>query len=111
LGKTKMNLRLVSSGGDHVLAIKDHLLPLLRECGTLEYERDVARLITSSATSTTQMPPLWHLGIDDTVELARAKRGVEPFWIVVMGQGHGAGIDPLMVTVGGGMLEPMPAQF
>jgi hypothetical protein len=42
-----MNLRLVSSDDDHVLAIKDHLLPLLHECGTLEYERDAARLVTS----------------------------------------------------------------
>jgi hypothetical protein len=74
-----MNLRLVSSGDDHLLAIEDHLLPLLRECGRLEYERDAARLVTSSTTSTAQMPPLWNLGIKGTAKLARAKRGWNPF--------------------------------
>jgi hypothetical protein len=53
--------------------------------------------------------PAWNLGIEDAVELARSRRGVEPLRIVVMGQGRGAGLDPLMVPAGGGTLEPMPA--
>jgi hypothetical protein len=58
-----------------------------------------------------EMSLVWDLGIDDAVELARAKRGVEPLRIVVMGQGHGAGLDPLMATAGSGMMDPMPALF
>jgi hypothetical protein len=54
---------------------------------------------------------VWDLGIDDAVELARAKRGVEPLRIVVMGQGRGACSDPLMVTAGAGTEEPMPALY
>jgi hypothetical protein len=35
-----MILRLVSSGDDRALAIRDHILPLLREYGALEVQRD-----------------------------------------------------------------------
>jgi hypothetical protein len=107
-----MNLRLVSSGDDHLLAIEDHLLPLLRECGRLEHERDAARLVTSSTTSTAQMPPLWNLGIDDAAELARAGREVEPLRIVVMSQQRtGVCSDPLVEMVGTGAVDPMPALY
>jgi hypothetical protein len=40
-----MTLTLVSSGDGPALMIRDHLLPLVREHGTLEIQRDVARLI------------------------------------------------------------------
>ena len=40
-----MNLRLVSSSDDRALAIRDHVLPLLRERGALEVQRDSVRLI------------------------------------------------------------------
>ena len=40
-----MALRLVSSGDDRALAIRDHILPLLREYGALEVQRDTVRLI------------------------------------------------------------------
>jgi hypothetical protein len=40
-----MILRLVSSGDDRALAIRDHILPLLREYGALEVQRDTVRLI------------------------------------------------------------------
>lgn len=40
-----MNLRLVSSSDDRALAIRDHLLPLIRERGTLQTQRDAVRLI------------------------------------------------------------------
>ena len=40
-----MALRLVSSGDDRALAIRDHILPLLREYGALEVQRDAVRLI------------------------------------------------------------------
>ena len=39
-----MNLRLVSSGDERALAIRDHLLPLIRESGRLELQRDTVRL-------------------------------------------------------------------
>jgi hypothetical protein len=65
----------------------------------------------AQVTDITTVFPIWNLGTEDAVELARAKRGVEPLRIIVMGQGRGAGLDPLMVTAGGGMLEPMPAIF
>jgi hypothetical protein len=55
--------------------------------------------------------PVWNLGINDAVELARAKRRVEPLRIVVMGQGRGANLDLLMVMARGGTVEPMPALF
>ena len=41
-----MTLRLVSSGDDQALAIRDHLLPLVRDRGALECQRDAVRLIT-----------------------------------------------------------------
>lgn len=41
-----MNLRLVSSNDDRALAIRDHLLPMIRERGTLECQRGTVRLIT-----------------------------------------------------------------
>ena len=40
-----MNLRLVASGDDRALAIRDHLLPLVRDRGTLGCQRDSVRLI------------------------------------------------------------------
>jgi hypothetical protein len=40
-----MTLRLVSSSDDRALAIRDHLLPLVRDRGTLECQRDAVRLI------------------------------------------------------------------
>ncbi|TCZ61104.1 hypothetical protein [Roseicella aquatilis] len=40
-----MALRLVSSGDGPSLAIRDHLLPLVRARGTLEVQRDSVRLI------------------------------------------------------------------
>ena len=40
-----MTLRLVSSGDDRALAIRDRLLPLVRERGTLELQRGPVRLV------------------------------------------------------------------
>src|ERR1700720_3230992 len=40
-----MNLRLASSADDRALAIRDHLLPLVRERGTLENQRGPVRLV------------------------------------------------------------------
>ena len=40
-----MALRLVSSGDDRALAIRDHLVPLVREHGTLEVQRGAVRLV------------------------------------------------------------------
>ena len=40
-----MALRLASSGDDRALAIRDHLLPLVRERGTLELQRGPVRLV------------------------------------------------------------------
>ena len=40
-----MALKLVSSGDDRALAIRDHLLPLVREHGTLEVQRGPVRLV------------------------------------------------------------------
>ncbi len=42
---THMNLRLASSSDDRALAIRDHLLPLVRERGTVETQRGPVRLI------------------------------------------------------------------
>jgi hypothetical protein len=39
-----MALTLVSSSDDRALAIRDHLLPLVRECGTVEVQRDLVWL-------------------------------------------------------------------
>ena len=40
-----MTLRLVSSGDDRALAIRDHILALLREYGALEVQRDTVRVV------------------------------------------------------------------
>ncbi len=40
-----MLLTLVSSGDGPALAIRDHLLPLVRERGSLEVQRDAVRVI------------------------------------------------------------------
>ena len=40
-----MALELVSSGDGRAVAIRDHLLPLLREHGTLEVQRGPVRLV------------------------------------------------------------------
>jgi hypothetical protein len=41
-----MNLRLIASSDDGALAIRDHLLHLIRDRGLLECQRDAVRLIT-----------------------------------------------------------------
>ena len=41
-----VSLRLVSTSDDRALAIRDHLLPIVRERGTLENQRGPVRLIT-----------------------------------------------------------------
>lgn len=40
-----MALRLVASTDDRVIAIRDHVLPLVRERGALEVQRDTVRVI------------------------------------------------------------------
>jgi hypothetical protein len=40
-----MILRLAASGDDRALAIRDHVLPFLREHGALEVQRDTVRVI------------------------------------------------------------------
>jgi hypothetical protein len=40
-----MTLRLVASGNDRALAIRDHVLTLLRRDGVLEVQRDTVRLV------------------------------------------------------------------
>jgi hypothetical protein len=45
-GNHHMSLKLVSSNDDRALAIRDHLLPLVRQHGHLEVQRDRVRLIT-----------------------------------------------------------------
>lgn len=40
-----MTLRLVSSGDEAALAIRDHLVPLARERGDLGVQRDAVRLV------------------------------------------------------------------
>src|SRR5271163_4175811 len=45
IAEPPMTLRLVSSGDDRALAIRDHVLPLLRRDGALEVQRDTVRLI------------------------------------------------------------------
>ena len=40
-----MGLKLVTTGNDRALAIRDHLLPLIRGNGRLQVQRDVVRLI------------------------------------------------------------------
>ena len=41
-----MTLRLVSSGDDRAVAIRDHLVPLVRLRGSQEVQRDSVRLIS-----------------------------------------------------------------
>lgn len=41
-----MNLKLVSSIDDRALAIRDHLVPLVRDRGRLELQRGSVRLIS-----------------------------------------------------------------
>ena len=41
-----MSLRLIASSDDGALAIRDHLLHLIRDRGLLECQRDAVRLIT-----------------------------------------------------------------
>ena len=43
--QSPMNLTLVSSSDDRALAIRDHLLPLVRDRGMLECQRDAVRVI------------------------------------------------------------------
>ena len=43
--QSRMNLRLVSSSDDRALAIRDHLLPLIRDRGLLERQRGSVRVI------------------------------------------------------------------
>jgi hypothetical protein len=40
-----VTLRLISSSDDRALAIRDHLLPLLRDQGALEIQRDTVRVV------------------------------------------------------------------
>src|SRR5690349_12637818 len=39
-----MNLRLVTTDTGRAIAIRDHILPLVRQDGTVEVQRDVVRL-------------------------------------------------------------------
>ena len=41
-----MTLKLVASNEDRALAIRDHLLLLVRQSGGLEVQRDLVRLVT-----------------------------------------------------------------
>jgi hypothetical protein len=41
-----MPLRLVTSGDNRALAIRNHLIPLIRDRGSLELQRDSIRLIS-----------------------------------------------------------------
>jgi hypothetical protein len=45
-GDSHMSLRLVASNNDRALAIRDHLLLLVRQNGKLEVQRGVVRLVT-----------------------------------------------------------------
>lgn len=40
-----MTVRLVSSNEDRALAIRDHILPVVRERGTLEHQRGPVRMV------------------------------------------------------------------
>jgi hypothetical protein len=44
-GPPPVTLRLASSSDDRALAIRDHLLPLLRAQGALEVQRDMVRVV------------------------------------------------------------------
>jgi hypothetical protein len=41
-----VNLKLIWSGDDRALAIRDHVLPLVRERGVLERQRGAVRLVS-----------------------------------------------------------------
>ena len=43
--RSRMNLSLVSSSDHRALAIRDHLLPMVRDRGVLECQRDALRVI------------------------------------------------------------------
>ena len=43
--ESRMTLRLVSSGDDRALAIRDRLVPIVRERGVLELQRGPVRLV------------------------------------------------------------------
>jgi len=45
-GDDQMILKLVASSDDRALAIRDHLLPLVRQRGELEVQRDLVRVIS-----------------------------------------------------------------
>jgi hypothetical protein len=45
-GDDHMSLKLVASNEDRALAIRDHLLLLVRQGGGLEVQRDLVRLVT-----------------------------------------------------------------
>ena len=45
-GDSQMNLRLVASNDDRALAIRDHLLLLVRQKGELEVQRGLVRMVT-----------------------------------------------------------------
>ena len=45
-GDDRMSLKLVASNEDRALAIRDHLLLLVRRGGGLEVQRDLVRLVT-----------------------------------------------------------------
>jgi hypothetical protein len=44
-GLPRVTLRLVTSSDDRALAIRDHVLPLLRAQGALEVQRDTVRVV------------------------------------------------------------------
>lgn len=46
LGNHHMSLKLVASNDDRALAIRDHLLLLVRRGGWLEVQRDLVRVVT-----------------------------------------------------------------
>lgn len=45
VAKHPMTLKLVASGNERALAIRDHVLPLLHRRGVLELQRDTVRLV------------------------------------------------------------------
>jgi hypothetical protein len=47
--EAEVTLKLVSSSDGPALAIRDHVVPLVRERGTLEVQRDTVRLIVLRA--------------------------------------------------------------
>jgi hypothetical protein len=45
-GDNRMNLKLVASNDDRALAIRNHLLPLVRHGGGIQVQRGLVRLVT-----------------------------------------------------------------